>query len=106
MAISQKRSVDVKNLGKLTAIIFGSYAAIFGHFLDVRGVTFCDIFAQKCPWDWFTLGKKKNCMYIKMSMYNVHATFVNYIFRNFAQTDDIKSFFCSVGTSLMEWNRV
>ena len=25
---------------------------LFGHFLGVRGVTFCDIFAQICPWEW------------------------------------------------------
>ena len=38
-----------------------------------------------------------------MSMYIVHATFVNIIFRNFAWNGDIKSLFCIVGTSWMGW---
>ena len=33
-------------------------------------------------------------------------TFVNLIFRNFAWNDDVKSFFCIVGTSWMGWGRV
>ena len=36
----------------------------------------------------------------------VPVTFVNQIFRNFAWNDDVKSFFCIVGTSWMGWGRV
>ena len=34
------------------------------------------------------------------------ATFVNQIFRNFGWNDNVKSFFCIVGTSWMGWGRV
>ena len=43
------------------------------------------------------MGKKKICGSIKIE-YGI-ATFVNLIFRNFACNDDLKTFFCIVGTS-------
>ena len=36
----------------------------------------------------------------------VPVTFVNQIFRNFGWNDNVKSFFCIVGTSWMGWGRV
>ena len=45
-----------------------------------------------------SLGVRKNEL--------VPATFVNQIFLNFAGNDDVKSFFCIVGTSWMGWGRV
>ena len=81
--------------------IFGLYGSVFGHFLGVRGVTKCHIFAQICPWEWKRLGEKKIYMYIKND--HVHVNFVNLIFRNFFWNDDIKNFFCIVWTSWMGW---
>ena len=63
------------------------------------------LWPKTCPpqaWDHLTLGKKKICCHLKNEL--VAATFVNLIFRTW--NDDIKSYFCIVGTSWMGWGRV
>ena len=42
----------------------------FCHFLGVRGVKFCDIFAQTCPWEWLRLGKKENLLFHQKLAWN------------------------------------
>ena len=75
----------------------------FGVSVGVRGVTICHYLAQTCPWDHLAGRKKKIYCLIKNDREAV--TFVNLIFRNFRWNDNVKSFFCIVGTSWIGWGR-
>ena len=81
--------------------IFGSYAAIFGNILGVRGVTICDILAQNAHGtDWeqtnLDIHQKWVCTY----------NFCKPNFQDFCQKWWRKELFCIVGTSWMGWGRV
>ena len=83
---------------------FVGVCGCFWVFVGVRGVTICHYLAQTCPWDHLARRKKKICCLIKND--REAATFVNLIFRNLDWNDNVKSFFCIVGTSWMGWGRV
>ena len=85
-----KRRKDMTSFG------ISQDTAIFRYFWAFSGV-------RGGPGDLLTLGRK-NYWHIKNEL--VPVTFVNLIFRNFAWNDDVKSFFCIVGTSWMGWGRV
>ena len=59
--------------------IFGSYAAILGHFLGVRVVTFCDIFAV--TGDWASQSQKCFIGLTFLNCFSMHACMTN---RSFA----------------------
>ena len=82
--------------------IFGSYGSVFGNFLGVRGVTFCDIFALICPWEWWRLRRKKNLLFHQKWAWN--SNFCELNFQEFCLKWWRKELFLHCGDELSDCN--